>query len=36
LHKRRSTLFNRIRWAASFFLVTSADYTLTRRLNLGV
>ena len=36
LHKRRSTLFNRLRWAASFFLVTSADYTLTRRLNLGV
>jgi cardiolipin synthase len=36
LHKQRSTWFNRIRWAASFFLVTSADYTLTRRLNLGV
>lgn len=36
VHRRRSTLFNRIRWAASFFLVTTADYTLTRRLNLGV
>lgn len=36
LHKQRSTWFNRMRWAASFFLVTSADYTLTRRLNLGV
>ena len=36
LHKRRSTLFNRLRWALSFYLVTSADYTVTRRLNLGV
>jgi cardiolipin synthase len=36
LHKKRSSLFNRLRWAASFYLVTSADYTLTRRLNLGV
>jgi cardiolipin synthase len=36
LHHQRSTWFNRLRWAASFFLVTSADYTLTRRLNLGV
>jgi len=36
VHKARSTLFNRVRWAASFFLVTSADYSITRRLNLGV
>ena len=36
VHKARSTIFNRIRWAASFFLVTSADYSITRRLNLGV
>lgn len=36
LHKQRSSLFNRIRWALSFYLVTSADYTVTRRLNLGV
>jgi len=34
LHRQRSSLFNRLRWAVSFFLVTSADYTLTRRLNL--
>ncbi len=34
-HKQRSSLFNRIRWAASFFLVSSADYSITRRLNLG-
>ena len=36
VHETRSTLFNRIRWAASFYLVTSADYSVTRRLNLGV
>ena len=36
VHKQRSTLFNRLRWAASFYLVTSADYSVTRRLNLGV
>ncbi len=36
VHKQRSTLFNRIRWALSFFLVSSADYSVTRRLNLGV
>ncbi len=36
LHKKRSTLFNRLRWALSFYLVTSADYTVTRRLNLGI
>ena len=33
LHTRRATLFNRIKWALSFFLVTSMDYTVTRRLN---
>jgi cardiolipin synthase len=35
LHARRATLANRIKWALSFFLVTSADYTVTRRLNFG-
>ena len=35
LHRERSTLLNRLIWALSFYLVTSADYTLTRRLNLG-
>lgn len=33
LHRRRSGLWTRIVQAISFFLVTSADYTLTRRLN---
>ncbi|HXH00050.1 MAG TPA: phosphatidylserine/phosphatidylglycerophosphate/cardiolipin synthase family protein [Sphingomicrobium sp.] len=36
LHKRRSSWFNQLRWALSFYLVTSADYTVTRRLNLGI
>ncbi|MDQ3143499.1 MAG: phosphatidylserine/phosphatidylglycerophosphate/cardiolipin synthase family protein [Pseudomonadota bacterium] len=36
LYKKRSTWFNRLRWALSFFLVSSADYTVTRRLNLGI
>jgi cardiolipin synthase A/B len=36
LQKRRATLLNRIRWAVSFFLVTSLDYGVTRRLNFGL
>ena len=36
LQKKRATLLNRIRWAISFFLVTSLDYGVTRRLNFGL
>lgn len=36
LHKKRATLLNRIRWALSFFLVTSFDYGVTRRLNFDL
>ena len=36
LHKRRATWLNRIRWALSFFLVTSLDYGVTRRLNFNL
>jgi cardiolipin synthase len=36
LHRRRRTLLNRIRWLLSWFLVTVVDYTVTRRLNLGL
>jgi cardiolipin synthase len=36
LYKRRATILNRIRWAVSFFLVTSFDYGVTRRLNFGL
>ena len=35
LHARRSGLLTRLIQAISFFLVTTADYTITRRLNLG-
>lgn len=33
LHKDRANLWRRIKWAVSAFLVTSMDYTVTRRLN---
>ena len=36
LQKKRATLLNRVRWAVSFFLVTSLDYGVTRRLNFGL
>ena len=36
LQKKRSTVLNRMRWAVSFFLVTSLDYGVTRRLNLDL
>ena len=32
---KRSTFFNRIKWALSFFMVTAVDYSVTRRLNFG-
>ena len=35
LHKQRSTLLNRTKWALSFFVVSLTDYTVTRRLNFG-
>ncbi len=33
LHRARATLWRRIRWTISHWLVTSMDYTVTRRLN---
>jgi cardiolipin synthase len=36
LHKQRGTLLNRIRWNLSWFLVAVVDYTVSRRLNLGL
>jgi cardiolipin synthase len=33
LHQRRANLWRRIKWAISHFLVTTMDYTVTRRLN---
>jgi cardiolipin synthase A/B len=35
LHHKRSGLWTRLVQAISFFLVTTADYTITRRLNFG-
>ncbi|MGH6729253.1 MAG: phospholipase D-like domain-containing protein, partial [Sphingomicrobium sp.] len=36
IQKRRATWLNRIRWAISFFLVTSLDYGVTRGANFGL
>ena len=33
VHARRATLWRRIKWAVSHFLVNVTDYTVTRRLN---
>ncbi len=35
VHKRRASPWRRVKWAISHFLVNVADYTVTRRLNLG-
>lgn len=34
-HRRRATPFRRFKWAVSNFLVTTMDYTVTRRVNFG-
>jgi cardiolipin synthase len=36
LHKARGGLLNRVRWNLSWFLVAVVDYTVSRRLNLGL
>ncbi|SIO16429.1 cardiolipin synthase [Parasphingorhabdus marina DSM 22363] len=36
VHKSRKSLLNRIRWALSYFIVNTLDYTVTRRFNLGL
>ncbi len=36
VHDKRSTWLNRIRWALSFFLVTSFDYGVTRSINFNL
>jgi cardiolipin synthase len=33
VHARRATLWRRVKWAVSHFLVNVTDYTVTRRLN---
>jgi cardiolipin synthase len=34
LYKRRATIWRRIKWALSHFMVNIVDYSVTRRLNL--
>lgn len=34
-HARKATLWRRIKWAASYALTTTMDYTVTRRINFG-
>jgi cardiolipin synthase len=33
VHKKRSTVWRRFKWAVSHYLVNIMDYTVTRRLN---
>ena len=35
-HRQRATIWNRVRWAMGWMLVSVIDYTVTRRLNLGI
>ena len=35
LHRSRANLWRRIKWTISYWLVTSMDYTVTRRLNFN-
>ena len=36
VHAGRATWWNRLRWRASWFLVAVVDYTVSRKLNLGL
>ncbi len=36
VHRQQGGLLNRLRWSASWFLVAVLDYTVSRRLNLGL
>jgi cardiolipin synthase A/B len=35
-HRRQQTWYNRLRWALSYFIVATADYGISRRLNFPV
>jgi cardiolipin synthase A/B len=35
LHRQRATLWRRLKWTLSHFLVTSIDFTVTRQLSFG-
>jgi cardiolipin synthase A/B len=34
-HRKRRTMWNRLRWSFAHFVVATADYNLSRRLNFG-
>lgn len=36
LHRERASLWRRLKWTISYWLVTTVDYTVTRRVNFGV
>jgi cardiolipin synthase A/B len=36
VHRQRATMLNRIRWFASWLVVSAIDYSVTRRLNFGL
>ena len=36
LHRKRATVWTRVTWAASRFVVATMDYNVTRRLNFGL
>ncbi len=36
IHRQQAGWFNRLRWIASWFLVSVVDYTVSRKLNLGL
>jgi len=36
LHRKRATFLNRVRWWAGWLLVSVVDYTVSRKLNLGI
>ena len=36
VHKQRATPWTRVKWAAGWVLVSVIDYTVSRRLNLGI
>jgi cardiolipin synthase len=36
VHRQQAGWFNRMRWTVSWFLVSVLDYTVSRRLNLGL
>jgi len=36
VHRQQGGVLNRLRWYGSWFLVSGLDYTVSRKLNLGL